>query len=82
MGRHKLYSSDEERKQVQREHALRYYYRRKALKQALEQGNNSEGVITVSVNDFSKKLGKIEESIQFKKKSDDKLLKKREQISK
>ena len=82
MGRHKVYASDEERKQVQREHALKYYYRRKALKQALEQGNNSEGVITVSVNDFSKKLGKIEENIQFKTKSDNKLLKKRDSVQK
>ena len=82
MGRHKVYSSDEERKQVQREHALRYYYRRKALKQALEQDNNSEGVITVSVNDFSKRLGKIEENVQFKTKSDNKLLKKRDSIPK
>ena len=67
MGRKRLYQTEEDKKQAQREHGLKYYYRRKALKQALEQGNNSEGVITVSVNDFSKKLGKIEENIQFKK---------------
>ena len=82
MGRHKVYASDEERKQVQREHALKYYYRRKALKQALEQDNNSEGVVKINVNEYSKKLGKIEESIEFKKKNADSYLKKREQISK
>ena len=82
MGRHKVYASDEERKQVQREHALKYYYRRKALKQALEQGNNSDGIITVSVNDFSKRLGKIEEKVQFKARSNNKLLKKRDSVQK
>ena len=82
MGRHKKYSSEEERKQVQREHALRYYYRRKALKNSESQQANSDGVITICVNDFSKRLGKIEENIQFKTKSDNKLLKKRDSIQK
>ena len=82
MGRHKVYASDEERKQVQREHALRYYYRRKALKNSEFQQANSDGIVSVSVNDFSKKLGKIEENIQFRTKSDNKLLKKRDSVQK
>jgi hypothetical protein len=77
MGRKRLYQTEDEKKQAQREHGLKYYYRRKALKQALEQGNNSEGVVKITVSEYSKKLGKIEESIEFKKKNDESYLKKR-----
>ena len=79
MGRKKIYQTEEEKKQAQREHGLRYYYRRKALKQALEQphqeGDNES--IKVKVAEFSKRLGQIDEEITFKTKADGKLLKKR-----
>ena len=79
MGRRKIYQTEEEKKQAQREHGLRYYYRRKALKQALEQQqqNESNQPIKVKVTEFSKRLGQIEEEIEFTNKGDGKMLKKR-----
>jgi hypothetical protein len=77
MGRKRLYNTEEEKKQAQRAHGLRYYYRRKALKNALKEGENNEGTVTVTVNEYSKKLGKIEESIEFKKKNNESYLKTR-----
>lgn len=79
MGRKKIYQTEEEKKQAQREHGLRYYYRRKALKQALEQQQQtgSDEPIKVKVTEFSKRLGQIDEEITFKTKADGKLLKKR-----
>ena len=79
MGRKKIYQTEEEKKQAQREHGLRYYYRRKALKQALEQPHQEGDAqsIKVKVAEFSKRLGQIDEEITFKTKADGKLLKKR-----
>lgn len=77
MGRKKVYTTEDEKKQAQREHALKYYYRRKALKNAETSEQNPEGVVKINVNEFSKKLGKIEENIEFKTKSDGTLLKTR-----
>ena len=76
MGRRKLYQTEEEKKQAQREHGLRYYYRRKALKNA-QQINADGGVVTVTVNEYSKKLGKIDESVAFKTTPNGKFLKTR-----
>ncbi len=78
MGRHKIYQTEEEKRQAQREHGLRYYYRRKALKQALEQQQSGDDQpIKVKISEFSKRLGQINEEVEFRTKADGKLLKKR-----
>ena len=67
MGRKKLYRTEEEKKQAQREHGLRYYYRRKALKNA-QQSNADGGVVTVTVNEYSKKsfdVDKLEAALSY-----------------
>ena len=70
MGRRQIYHSDEERKEAQRQHALKYYYRRKALKEQTEKyeskSDDVQDRINVTVCANSKKLGSINEDIQYK----------------
>ena len=73
--------TDDERKQKQREHALKCYYRKKALKQALEQGLQKEGddgTITVTITYNSGKLGQITEEITYNVHENGKFIKKYE----
>ena len=65
-GRKPIYSTDEERKQAQREHALRYYYRKKALKAQLD-GSTPEPheQVSIKVDIKSKRLGDISEDITY-----------------
>jgi phage gp46-like protein len=72
MGRKAIYANEEERKQAQREHALRYYYRRKALNEQLKNGGSAE---SVAVTARSKRLGEINEEIRYKTKPSGGLMK-------
>ena len=76
MGRKRIYTEDE-RKQNQREHALRCYFRKKALKQALEQGKtvDADGLLTVTTTYYSDKLGQITEDITYKLNENGKFIK-------
>ena len=69
MGRKALYTP-EEKKQKQREHSLKHYYRKKALQEQLSANNDAIDAnateITVQVANYSKKLGNIEEAITYK----------------
>ena len=92
-GRKPIYSSEEERKQAQREHALRYYYRKKALKAQLTSveepahEHNTQTVraqapsdltsVSVKVDIKSKRLGEISEDITYKVNSNGTYIKKR-----
>ena len=77
MGRHKMYATEEERKQAQREHALKYYYRKKARDAALAQQNDpNQQTLKVTVHNLSKKIGPIDEEVEYKIRADGKLLKK------
>ena len=73
-GRRPIYNSDEERKEAQRKHALKYYYRRKALREQLEHQSNDNRVesnnIEVHINANSKRLGPINEVIEFRRTED------------
>ena len=69
MGRKAIYATEEERKEAQRQHALKYYYRRKALKQMQQQETHSDDPnerIHVKVSAHSKRLGDIDEDVQYK----------------
>ena len=69
MGRRAIYATEEERKEAQRKHALKYYYRRKALKQLQQQESHSddpEQRINIKVTAHSKTLGDIDEDVQYK----------------
>ena len=70
--------NDDERKQKQREHALKCYYRKKALKQALEQGLQKEGDATITITvkmNCSKKIGPLDEVITYNVHENGKLIK-------
>ena len=65
-GRHKKYSSDNERRLAQQRHALLHHYRKEALENYLKSNPNEE-IITVRVNVSSRVLGNLHEEITYKK---------------
>ena len=65
-GRPKLYADDDEKKRKHREQALRSYYRRKALKEHLNEPADGDEV-HITIDTSSKTLGDISEEVTFRR---------------
>ena len=65
-GRPKLYADDDEKKRKHREQALRSYYRRKALKEHLDDPADGDEV-HITIDTSSKTLGDISEEVTFRR---------------
>ena len=65
-GRPKLYADEDEKKRKHREQSLRSYYRRKALKEHLNDPTDGDEV-HITIDTFSKTLGDISEEVTFRK---------------
>ena len=65
-GRPKLYTDDDEKKRRPREQALRSYYRRKALKEHLDESTDGDEV-SITIDTSSKTLGDISEEVTFRR---------------
>ena len=65
-GRPKLYADDDEKKRKHREQALRSYYRRKALKEHLNEPADGDEV-RITIDTSSKTLGDISEEVTFRR---------------
>ena len=65
-GRPKLYADDDEKKRKHREQALRSYYRRKALKEHLNEPADGDEV-KITIDTSSKTLGDISEEVTFRR---------------
>ena len=65
-GRPKLYADDDEKKRKHREQALRSYYRRKALKEHLDEPADGDE-IRITIDTSSKTIGDINEEVTFRR---------------
>ena len=65
-GRPKLYADDDEKRRKHREQALRSYYRRKALKEHLDEPADGDEV-HITIDTSSKTLGDISEEVTFRR---------------
>ena len=65
-GRPKLYADDNEKKRKHREQALRSYYRRKALKEHLNDPADGDE-LRITIDTSSKTLGDISEEVTFRR---------------
>ena len=65
-GRPMLYADDDEKKHKHREQALRSYYKRKALKEHLNDPTDGDEV-HITIDTFSKTIGDISEEVTFRR---------------